>query len=82
MISKTFTDTAKTIMSKPTNGWDFMKVAVIALCIIAVIVALVMIIRIKAKRAKEKEDFTKDILEKPLETFGDDTSDLEEKYKD
>lgn len=82
MISKTFTDTAKTIMSKPTNGWDFMKVAVIALCIIAVIVALVMIIRIKAKRAKEKEDFTKGILEKPLETFGDDTSDLEEKYKD
>ena len=46
-----------------------MKVAVIALCIIAVIVALVMIIRIKAKRAKEKEDFTKDILEKPLETL-------------
>lgn len=82
MISKTFTDTAKTIMSKPTNGWDFMKVAVIAICIIAVIVALVMVVKIKAKRAKEKEDFTKDILEKPLETFGDDTSDLEEKYKD
>lgn len=26
MISKTFSETAKSIMSKPTNGWDFAKV--------------------------------------------------------
>lgn len=82
MISKTFTETAKTIMSKPTNGWDFMKIAVIAICIIVVAIALFMIVKTKAKRAKEKEDFTKEILDKPLETFGEDTSDLEKKYED
>lgn len=82
MISKTFTETAKTIMSKPTNGWDFMKIAVIAICIIVVAIALFMIVKTKAKRAKEKEDFTKEILNKPLETFGEDTSDLEKKYED
>ena len=29
----------------------------------------------------EKEEYTKEILSKPLETFGTDTTDLEDKYK-
>lgn len=40
-----------------------------------------MILKNKNKREKEKEEFTKEILDKPLETFGEDTSDLEDKYK-
>ncbi len=40
-----------------------------------------MILKNKNKREKEKEEFTKEILNKPLETFGEDTSDLEDKYK-
>ena len=32
-------------------------------------------------REKEREEYTKEILDKPLETFGTDTSELEEKYK-
>lgn len=81
MISHTFSDTADTIMSKPTNGWDFMKVGVIAVAGIGAVYLVYRMIKIKAKRAKEKEEYTKEILNRPLETFGTDTSDLEEKYK-
>ena len=81
MISDTFRDTASSIMSRPTNGWDFAKIAVIVGGGIAVIVVIYMIIKTKAQREKEKEEYTKEILDKPLETFGTDTSDLEEKYK-
>lgn len=81
MISNTFRDTAKSIMSRPTNGWDFAKIAIIAVAAIAVVGAVVVIVKTKAKREKEKEEYTKEILDKPLETFGEDTSDLEEKYK-
>ncbi len=81
MIADTFYRTADTIMSKPTNGWDFM---IIGLCVsggIGVVYFVYRMIKIKAKRAKEKEEYTKEILDKPLETFGKDTSELEEKYK-
>ena len=49
--------------------------------IVAVVWILYMMLKSKNKREKEKEEFTKEILDKPLETFGEDTSDLEDKYK-
>lgn len=85
MISNTFSETAKAIMNKPTNGWDFIIILVIAVVIILIIVFIYMIIKSKHKREKEKEEYTEKILEKPLETFGTettDTSELEKKYED
>lgn len=82
MISMTFSKTADSIMEKATNGWDFAKVAVIAGGVIIVSIAIFMVVKTKARREKEKEEYTKEILDKPLETFGTDTSDLEKKYKD
>lgn len=82
MISKTFSETAESIMSKPTNGWDFAKVLIIAIVIILIIVFIYKMIKGKNQREKEKEEFTEKILEKPLETFGTDTSELEKKYEE
>lgn len=82
MIANTFEETAESIMSKPTNGWDFAKVLITVIVIIIVIVAIYKITKNKNQREKEKEEYTKDILNKPLETFGTDTSDLEKKYED
>lgn len=81
MISNTFSETAKSIMSAPTNGWDFAKILFSIIGIIVVVWIFYLILKAKNKRAKEKEEYTKDILNKPLETFGTDTSDLEDKYK-
>ena len=81
MISNTFSETANAIMSKPTNFWDFSKIGVVAIVIIVIIVFIYKSKKNKDKREKEKEDYTKEILSKPLETFGNDTSDLEDKYK-
>lgn len=81
MISNTFSETAKSIMSKPTNGWDFGIVFFVIIGAIVAIWIIYKIIKNKNQRAKEKEEYTKEILEKPLETFGKDTSDLEDKYK-
>lgn len=81
LIGNTFYETADSIMSKPTNGWDFMKIAIVVVGIVTGIGIIYAIIKTKAKREKEKEEYTKEILDKPLETFGEDTSDLEEKYK-
>ena len=81
MISDTFSSTGKSIMSRPTNGWDFAKVAFGVGGIVIVFIIIYSIIKTKAKREKEKEEFTKEILDKPLETFGDDTSELEKKYE-
>lgn len=82
MISNTFSETAKSIMSKATTGWDVFKVIVIVIAIVVIIIFVYKTIKIKEKRKKEKEEYTKEILNKPLEKFGKDTSDLEEKYKD
>lgn len=82
MISKTFSETAKNIMSKPTNGWDFGKTLLIVIAVVAVIFIVYMIIKNQNKRAKEKEEHTEKILNTPLEKFGADTSDLENKYND
>jgi uncharacterized membrane protein len=81
MISRTFVKTGEAIMSKPTNGWDIIKVLIIIVGIVIVVIVVYKIIKNKNKREKEKEEYTKEILSKPLETFGKDTSDLENKYK-
>lgn len=81
MISNTFSKTADTIMSKPTNGWDFLKIGAIALGGVGAVYLVYRMIKTKAQREKEREEYTKEILDKPLETFGTDTSELEEKYK-
>ena len=82
MISLTFSETAKNIMSAPTNGWDFAKVFIVIVGIVIVIVVIYRMQKNKHKREKEKEEHTEKILLQPLETFGKDTSDLEEKYKE
>ncbi|MCD7895022.1 MAG: hypothetical protein LUG60_15205 [Erysipelotrichaceae bacterium] len=82
MISNTFSSTADSIMSTPTNGWDFARIAIIVVGVVAVVVVIYLILKNKAKRDKEREEYTKEILDKPLDTFGDeDLSDLEKKYK-
>ena len=48
---------------------------------VVIIWLMYKIIKSQNQREKEKEEYTKEILEKPLETFGNDTSDLENKYK-
>lgn len=45
MISNTFSQTAKTIMSKPTNGWDFAKTLIIIIIVIVVIVFIYKMIK-------------------------------------
>ena len=81
MISKTFSQTGERIMSAPTNGWDFAKTAIIVVSVVAVVVIIFFIIKNISKRKKEKAEETQKILNTPLDTFGDDTSDLEDKYK-
>jgi len=83
MIANIFSQTADTIMSRPTNGWDAAKIIVPVLGTVGVAVCVVIIAKTAAKRKKEKEEYTKEILETPLETFGEetDTKDLEDKYK-
>lgn len=82
MISNTFSETAKSIMSKPTNVWDFAIILIIVIVIILIIVFVYKMVKSKHQREKEKEEFTEKILEKPLETFGTDTSELEKKYEE
>ena len=69
-------------MSEPTSIWDFAIGLAIIGGIVIVVVCIVSAIKTKARRAKEKEEYTKKILETPLEAFGDEElSELEEKYK-
>jgi hypothetical protein len=81
MFSDTFESTGNSIMEKATTFWDIAKYLIIAVAVIAVGIVIYLVVKTKAKREKEKEEYTKEILDKPLETFGTDTSDLEEKYK-
>lgn len=81
MISNTFSQTAKSIMSKPTNGWDVVKVLLIVAAVVVIVIVVYKMYKKKVQRDKEKEEYTKEILDKPLETFGEDVSDLENKYK-
>lgn len=82
MISNTFSETAKSIMNKPTNGWDFLVVLIIIILVIIIIFIIYKVIKSKHQREKEKEEYTKEILDKPLETFGEDTSEIEKKYEE
>ena len=78
MISNTFSETAERIMSRPTNGWDFIIVVIVGVIIVVSVVIIYKTIKNVNKRAKEKEE----LLNTPLETFGTDTSELEKKYED
>lgn len=82
MISNTFSETAERIMSRPTNGWDFIIVVIVGVIIVVSVVIIYKTIKNVNKRAKEKEEYTEKILNTPLETFGTDTSELEKKYED
>lgn len=82
MFANAFVDTAETIMSVPTNGWDFAGILVIVLGVIAVFTCIVVVVKTSAKRKQEQEAYTKQILDTPLETFGTDTRELEKKYED
>ena len=81
LISQTFIDTADSIMSHPTSFWDFAIIAVIVIAAVIIIFILYKLYKTRKKREQEKEEYVKDILDKPLETFGEDTSDLEKKYE-
>lgn len=81
MFAETFRDTASSIMSRPTNGWDVMKIVAVVGGAVLIIFIIYKLVKSKHQREKEKEEYTKEILSKPLETFGTDTSELEEKYK-
>lgn len=81
MISKTFSETAERIMSAPTNGWDFLRIFVVIIGLVIIAVVVYLIIKNNNKRKKEKAEETQRILNTPLNTFGNDTSDLEDKYK-
>lgn len=50
-------------MSHPTNGYDTMIVLIIAAGIAIVIIGIVMIVRTSAQRKREKEEYTRQILE-------------------
>ena len=49
--------------------------------VVIVVFIVYKILKNKNQREKEKEEYTKEILDKPLETFGEDTKDIEDKYK-
>ena len=68
-------------MSHPTSFWDFAIIAVIVIAAVIIIFILYKLYKTRKKREHEKEEYVKDILDKPLETFGEDTSDLEKKYE-
>lgn len=82
MIADTFSQTAEKIMSKPTNAFDVVKVFFIIVGVIVVAVIVYLTVKNINKRKKEKAEETAKILNTPLSTFGDDTSDLEDKYND
>ena len=76
---KTYTSTANTIMSAPTNGWDFLKtlILVVFFIVIAVIVVIAMIKRHKLKIQKLQEE--QRILNTPLQTIQNE-NDIVNKY--
>ncbi len=81
---KAYNRTAETIMSAPTNFWDFGKYAVIALVIIAVCAIGYKALKAKFKRDKEKAKETEQILNASMGTLSEKASesdDLLDRYK-
>lgn len=78
-----YNNTAKTIMSAPTNFWDFGKVAVIVLAVILVAMIAYKALKSKFKRDKEKVAETERILNASMNTLTEsktDSDDLLDKY--
>lgn len=64
-----FDDTAKRIMSKPTNGWDFAKIGAVAVIVIAISVGVVRVVKEKNRRAKEKAEEDERILKTDINDY-------------
>lgn len=81
---KSFNKTASTIMQKQTNFWDFSKVGIICLAVVASLVLLVRTVKIKAERKREEAEETERILSSSLKTLSESSADsdsLLDKYK-
>lgn len=78
-----YNKTAKTIMSSPTNGWDFGKTLVIGAVIIAIGFISYKALKAKFRRDKEKAEETKEILSTSIKTLSESMTDssLLDKYK-
>jgi hypothetical protein len=76
IFSKTFSDTADRIMSKTTPAYVYVIGGVVAVAVVGGIVAVVYL---RNKRKAEEAKRVDDLLNKPLETFGD--TDLDERAK-
>jgi uncharacterized protein HemX len=73
-----FTNTADTIMHVSTTGKDVAKWALIVAAILAVGIIVIILVNKRNKRAKEKAEEDRKILETPLHDLADD--DLTNKY--
>lgn len=83
MIANTFSATGERIMSRPTNFNDVLPVILVIIAVVVAVIAAVAIVKTAAKRKKENEDYTRRMMETPLETFEDaETSELEKKYEE
>ena len=82
---KAYNRTAETIMSAPTNFWDFGKYAVIAFVIIVICLIGYKALKAKFKREKEKAQETEQILNATMNTISQgsakESDDLLDKYK-
>ena len=80
MFVKVFTETADRIMTVTTTGMDVAKTALIVVGVVAVGIFLLIFVIRKYRREKEKAQETIDILNAPIDEFGDAADDLADKY--
>lgn len=83
VLINTYCKTAKTIMDKPTNGWDFGIVIALVIAGIAGMCFIVKLVKAKHKREKEKAQETQDILNASINNLSQGPVDdgLLDKYK-
>lgn len=84
---KAYNRTAETIMSAPTNFWDFGKTLIISLVVIIGVFIGYKALKSKFKRDKEKAKETEQILSASMSTLSEKTSSADDdglldKYKD
>ena len=82
-LGETFKDAGNSIMAKPIP-WSTVAIVVVAVAgVIVVVIIIKKIVKANiAQKNKEQEDLER-MLDKPLETFGDDTvEELKNKYDD
>lgn len=82
VFSKTFDDTGRTIMGAPAGRTRAIAIGVVVGAVVVGGVAYVVVKKRKEKQAAEQKRID-DLLNTPLETFGDQSlEDLEKKYED